>query len=206
MLLFGREMAVLLTDVPADWAAQALPHKTWTRRELAVVESIGLLEGERFELLDGELIHKMGKKRPHVVATMETARALREVFGEDFVNTEAPINVAEPDNAANEPEPDVVVLRQPSRSLPGNPGPGELALVVEVADSTLRLDLTAKARLYARAGIREYWVVDLAHRVLHVMRDPAPDGYRSHAEWEEAASVDPLDRPGSRIPVQRLMP
>ncbi len=199
-------MAVLLSEIPESLAGETLPHKTWTRAELEVLESTALLEGRRFELIEGELIDKMRKKRKDVSSTAETARVLRGMFGEEYVNTEAPIDIAPEDNATNEPEPDVIVLRRTSRSLAGNPAPDDLALVVEIADSTLRQDLTAKARLYARARIEEYWVVDLNHRRLHILRDPAEGGYRVRIELGEGDSVSPKAKPGQTVAVAAMLP
>jgi len=82
---------------------------------------------------------------------------LVRTFGEQFVNPEAPLDVAPEDNPSNEPEPDLVVLTKPSREFrDANPRPADLCLVVEISGSTLGFDLTTKADLYARAGIIEY--------------------------------------------------
>jgi len=108
-------------------------------------------------------------------------------FGEQFVIPEAPIDVAPEDNPTNEPEPDLVVLAKPSREFQdANPRFGDLRLVVEISDSTLGFDLTTKAELYVRAGIVEYWVVDVAARrlVVHLERphrDPREGLYRCHS-------------------------
>src|SRR5579883_1597094 len=143
-------MAILLSEVPPSLAGEALPHKTWTRDEIAVLESSGLLDGTHYELIEGELIDKMGKKRPHTLATKMAAKALRRVFGEDAVETETPIDVAPGDNARSEPEPDIIVLRPEAMYLTRNPTSADLLLLVEVSDSTVRHDLSTKARLYAR--------------------------------------------------------
>ncbi len=75
---------------------------------------------------------------------------------------EAPIDVSPNDNPTNEPVPDLIVLNHDSATIvSGNPQPSDLNLIVEISDSTL-FDLTTKAWLYARAGILEYWVLDVA--------------------------------------------
>lgn len=203
-LLIG--MAVLVSDPPESLAAEGLPHKVWTRPEVEVLESSGLFAGEHFELIDGELIDKMGKKRSHVVATKSVAAALAAIFGADYVEQEAPIDVASGDNPRNEPEPDVVVLRRRSREIDGNPRPSDVALVVEIADTTLRYDLTTKAALYARAGIPEYWVLDVNGRRLLVRREPVDGSYRLALEFGEAGWAAPLDRPSATIAVASLLP
>jgi Uma2 family endonuclease len=166
-------MPVALTIAPDPPAPLIPPRKRWTRAECAVLESSGIWEQQKLELIDGELISKMGKGRPHVVALTRILYWLMDVFGWDRVNPAAPIDVAPEDNPTNEPEPDAIVFKLPGSGLQTvQPQPGELALVLEVADTTLRFDLTVKAGLYARAGIVEYWVVDVNGRRLIVHREP----------------------------------
>jgi Uma2 family endonuclease len=148
---------------------------------------------ERHELVDGVLISKLGKKRPHVNALVAVQAWLVRTCGEQFVNPAAPIDVAPENNPTNEPEPDLVVLARPSREFRDvNPRPADLHLVVEISDSTLGFDLTTKAELYARAGIAEYWVVDVAARRLIVHRDPREGLYGSVRAYSEEESVTPL--------------
>ena len=87
---------------------------------------------------------------------------LSEQFGIEYVRSEDPVDVAPEDNPNSEPEPDLIVTYQSIRVTKGsNPTPEDLRLVVEVADSTYEYDRIIKAALYARAGIREYWLVDV---------------------------------------------
>ena len=200
-------MAVLYSEPPQGAPLpEPLPHKTWTRDELALVESTGVLEGTHYELIEGELIDKMGKKFPHVRGTFAMAKALRAIFGDDFVITEAPIHVADDDNPRNEPEPDIIVLRQPVPSLTGSPCPQDIVLVVEVAASSLAQDLSTKAKLYARAGIPEYWVLDVDNRRLYLHRDPAAGLYQMLTEIDETGAVEPLAQPGHLIALTGLLP
>jgi Uma2 family endonuclease len=164
-----------------------------TRAECATLESSGLWGQQRLELVHGELISKLGKKRPHVNALVAVQTWLVRTIGEQFVNPEAPIDVAPEDNPANEPEPDLVVLNKTSREFQdANPRPGDLRLVVEISDSTLGFDLTTKAELYARAGIVEYWVVDVAARRLIVHRDAREGLYREVTAYGEQETARPL--------------
>jgi len=173
------------------------PRKRWTRAECLALEASGLWDRERLELVHGELITKMGKKRPHVNALVAVQAWLVRTFGEQFVNPEAPIDVAPEDNPTNEPEPDLVVLAKPSREFQAaNPRPADLRLVIEISDSTLSFDLTTKAELYARAVIVEYWVVDVAARRLIVHRDPREGLYQLVTAYGEDESVTPLASPG----------
>jgi len=152
-------------------------------------------------LIEGELISKMGKKRPHANAIAAVHAWLLRVFGEQYVNQEAPIDVAPEDNPTNEPEPDLIVLAKLSREFKDNPQPADLRLVVEISDSTLCFDLATKARLYARARIVEYWVVDIPGRRIIVHRDPQEGQYRSVVAYSEQESVNPLASPDSELPV-----
>jgi len=78
--------------------------------------------------------------------------------------------------------------------------------VVEAADSTLRLDLTAKARQYGSAGIPDYWVVDIPNRLLHVFREPTPDGYASETVLIPEDEVRLLAAPDAAVRVADLLP
>jgi Uma2 family endonuclease len=200
------DVVTILIDAPESLACEGLPHKRWTRDEVAVIESTGIFDGAHFELIDGELIDKMGKGRKHVRGTRRTAEALETVFGREFVDREAPIDVAPTDNPRNEPEPDVHVLRRPTGSIDHNPRPEDIALIVEVADTTLRYDMTAKAALYARAGIAEYWILDLNGSRLLVFRDPVAGRYQTELAFTAADSISPLESPASRIAVSSLLP
>jgi len=132
---------------------------------------------------------------------------LVSVFGLQFVNPEAPIDVAPEDNPTNEPEPDLIVLARPSREImSGNPQPADLRLVVEISDATLGFDLRVKAPLYARAGIFEYWVVDISARRIIVHRDPQDGAYRSIEAYSEQEAVNPLASPSDAFPVSSAFP
>jgi Uma2 family endonuclease len=172
------------------------PRMRWTRVECVALEASGLWEQQRLELVRGELISKLGEKRPHVNALVAVQAWLVRTFGEQFGNPAAATDVA-PDNPTNEPEPDLVVLAEPSRKFQdANLRPDDLRLVVEISDSTLGFDLTTKAELYARAGIVEDWVVDVAARRFVVHRNPREGLYRSVTAYGEGETVTPLASPG----------
>ena len=85
----------------------APPRKRWTRAECKGFEAAGLFERERLELVGGELISKMGKNRPHVNAVRMMLIWLQSIFGNEYVDVEAPIDVHPDDNPSSEPEPGV---------------------------------------------------------------------------------------------------
>jgi Uma2 family endonuclease len=171
-----------------------------------VLERSGILLDQRLELIDGELINKMGKNRPHVIHLNRLAAWLRRQFGEEFVNQAAPTDVAPEDNPTNEPEPDIIVLRRPESEIRrGNPQPQDVALAVEVSDSTLAFDRSAKARLYARAGIAEYWVLDINGRRMLVHRDPQGGAYQSVVAYGETEKISPLAAPSAELLVGEVL-
>jgi Uma2 family endonuclease len=198
--------AVVITP-PIDAVPVTLRKKRWTRELVSNLENSGFFAGEHYELIDGELIDKMGKKRPHVVILSMVGCWLRGAFGEDFVNLNAPIDVLAEDNRFNEPEPDVIVLTRPATEFPtANPGPADLHLLIEVSDSTLYLDLTTKSLLYARAGIPEYWVLDVTSRRLVMHRSPLDGKYTVIRVCAQHDSVSPLAAPNAEFQVDLVLP
>ena len=197
-------MPVAVTELPARLDP---PRKRWTRSEYDALSASGLLDHQRLELVEGELISKMGKKRPHVTSFMLMLGWLVSVFGVRLINVEGPIDVAPEDNPTSEPEPDLIVLKRDlSHFTKENPRPEDLVLVIEVADSTLGFDLTTKAALYARAGIVDYWVLDIAARRMIVHRDPQGGRYLSVAAYACDESVAPLAAPDSYLRIGDAFP
>jgi Uma2 family endonuclease len=172
------------------------------------VEAAGI-DLERVELIEGELIDKMGKNRPHVNTAALLTAWLIQVFGGLRVNAEAPIDVAPEDNPTNQPVPDLIVLTRnyiASDFRSTTPQPTDLDLVIEIADTSLAFDLTVKAALYARAGIVEYWVLDVPGRRLIVHRDPQSGQYGSVTAYNEQEGVAPLGAPSSTFQVRNVFP
>jgi Uma2 family endonuclease len=184
--------------------------RRWTRREYARLIDEGLLdEDEPIELLDGLLLVKEPQSSPHRVAVALVAQALGRAFGDGwFVQVQSPIGL----DPRSEPEPDVCVLRGAPRDYLDD-HPARPALVVEVALSGLRLARGRKLAAYARGGIADYWIVDLAGRVLEVYREPARPGparRRWGYAWTETlgpdGAVTPLAAPTARVLVADLLP
>ena len=178
----------------------------WTRDQCETIRDSGILTG-RYELIDGEILSKMGQKPAHAHVIRVVLAWLMSVFGEYQVQSQLPILVSATDNTHNEPEPDCAVLAQPASAYATHhPGPNDLLLVVEVSDTTLVFDQQAKASLYARAGIADYWIIDIVHRVLHIYREPAPDGYQIVTTYSAEKQVSPLVRPEAFVHVSDLLP
>ena len=200
-------MPTTLTATPPTVLPIDPPRKQWTRAECQQLEQNGLFDQQRLELVDGELISKMGKNRPHVNALALMVKWLSRFFDLALVNQEASIDVAPQDNPTSEPQPDLIVLKQPTNQIAaGNPRPQDLQLVIEVSDTSLHFDLTRKADLYARAGIVEYWVLDVAGRKLFVHREPQLGKYQSVTEYSEQESVAPLAAPQAQFLVSSAFP
>src|SRR5271166_1129202 len=94
------------TEIPAPPAPLSPPRKRWTRAECAAIETLGIWDHEQLELVEGELISKMPKNRPHSIALAVVIHWLVQVFGWQFVQQGVPIDVRPEDNPTNEPQPD----------------------------------------------------------------------------------------------------
>jgi Uma2 family endonuclease len=199
-------MPALLTERLSPPAVQYPPRKRWNRAECERLEAAGI-DLQHVELIEGELIVKMSKNPPHVDAAALLLGWLIQVFGVRFVNHEAPMDVAPEDNPTSEPVPDLIVLKRKFTGFGlARPQPKDLELVVEIADTSLAFDLTVKATLYARAGIVEYWVLDVPGRRLIVHRDPQTGQYGSVTAYNEQEGVAPLGAPSSVFPVKDVFP
>lgn len=181
--------------------------KKWTREELAFFEGQDWFAGQHYELIEGELIEQMGKKRPHSNFQHALMIALSSIFDLAFIQQEAAIDVAASDNLSNAPEPDLIVLnRRYSEIRDRLPGPSDIVLLAEIADTTLSFDLRTKAPLYARAGFPEYWVLDINSRALIVHRDPRDEQYQSIVRYTESESIAPLAAPGRELAIGAAFP
>lgn len=184
--------------------------RQWTRVEYMKMAEIGIFEpDEQIELIEGKIIEMSPQKTSHAVAVSLVGEALRILFGKDYyARIQMPIDI----NEISEPEPDVAVV-------PGSPRdyllrhPMSAALIVEVSDSTLAYDRNQKSSLYAKAGIADYWIVNLIDQRLEVYRDPVPMpeqpfgfGYKQIRNYMATDRVSPLALPRSFITVAEILP
>ncbi len=191
-------------------ASYPIRNRHWTRKEYdELIKSGFFVEDEPIELLGGQLIVAEPKGSPHSTAVALAVEALRAAFGSGWlVRVQDPIAL----DAESEPEPDVAVV--PGRALdylaehPACP-----ALVVEVAESSLAFDRGHKGSLYARAGLADYWIVNLVDEVFEVYRGPALDRsaefgwrYLDVQALRPGATVAPLARPDVTVAVADLWP
>jgi Uma2 family endonuclease len=199
-------MPATLTERPPAPVAPCPPRKRWTRAEYQKAEEAGAFDQQFLELIEGEILDKkMSKNPPHVDAAALLSGWLIQVFGARYVNSEAPIDVSPEDNPANEPVPDIFVLKREFAGFRTRRAqPGDLVLVVEIADTSLAFDLTTKAALYARAGIAEYWVLDIIGRRLLVHRWPENGRCASVTSYSHEESVAPAAAPDSSLAIGSL--
>jgi Uma2 family endonuclease len=173
-----------------------------TRAQVKLLVDGGLVTPGTSEFLNGELIEKMPQNQPHSAANDNGYDTLTGIFGRGFVQHSAPVFV----DANNSPEPDLAVLRRHRREFAENPAAEDCVLVVEVSDATLSWDRTEKLKLYARAEIAEYWIVDINNRRLIVHRRPTNDEYLDIHTFTDTESVAPLARPEETVAVSELLP
>jgi Uma2 family endonuclease len=183
--------------------------RRWKRVEYDRLVDLGVFEGDPIELIDGQLIVAEPQGVYHASAISAVEYVVRSILPPGWiVRTQLPVSLDD----ESEPEPDLVVV-------PGRPAdyrrshPERPALVIEVADSSLAFDRQHKGSLYARAGVQDYWIVNLVDRVLEVYRDPGPDAsaaygwrYRWVGALGSAEAVVPLAFTSARIAVADLLP
>lgn len=181
--------------------------KRWRVCEARKVFESGLLDGTQYELLNGEIFEKMPKGVEHGDAVIVLLETLGNIFGFRHLQTQRQINIGERDEF-NDPEPDIAVLKNPLRSYRnGGIVPQEDVLVaIEVAKSYLPDDLGFKAQIYARNGVREYWVANIEARTLHVHRQPSEIGYELVRVLRPGDMVSPPAAPDAVLSVSELLP
>ena len=137
---------------------------------------------------------------PHAITLELVEEALRTAFGTGWrIRTQSPLVLGQD----LDPEPDFAVIAGTARGSSGHPTTADL--VIEVADSSLNFDTSDKRLLYARAGIREYWVVDVNGRRLLVYRDPQAGDYATQQVLGPTDVVSPLAAPAATVRIADLL-
>ena len=183
--------------------------RRWSRAEYERLIEIGVFQpGEPIELVGGDLMVAEPQGAPHYTAIRKSAKVLEAAFGAGWeVRTQGPIGLDD----ESEPEPDVAVV-------PGSPDdyrrvhPSHPVLTLEVAESSLAIDRERKGSLYARAGLADYWVLNLIDRTLEVYREPVADAdtpfgwrYSRRETVGSSGRVAPLAAPGVLVAVVDLL-
>ncbi|MCI0457871.1 MAG: Uma2 family endonuclease [Gemmataceae bacterium] len=182
--------------------------RRWTRSEFYRMAELGWFDGQRVELIDGDVMVQSPQKFGHYATVDRVAEVLRALFGAGFwVRIQGPMAFG----AFSEPEPDVSVAA--GRREDYSDHPTTAVLLVEVSDTTLAYDQNRKASLYATVGVREYWIVNLVDRQVEVYRNPRPDntqdfghGYADRQVLVAPAALAPLALPGATVQVADLLP
>lgn len=179
--------------------------RLWTVEEYHRMAEAGIFGAEeRVELLEGKIIWMVAKGTAHRSAVGRTDRLLQNrLINLALICVQDPVKL----NERSEPEPDIAVVKiDPLDYADHHPTPAEVYLIIEVADSSLKLDCEIKAKAYSQAGIRDYWVLDVVNRQLHVFRKPTQDGYQSEVILVEDTTITPLVFPDLEIAVVDMLP
>lgn len=152
-----------------------------------------LRENERVELIDGEIVEMAPIGTRHIGCVINATRLFITRLGDRaVVSPQNPVVIL----PRSEPQPDVVLLRPPTVSYSRErPASEHVLLAVEVADTTVRFDRFVKGRLYARAGIPEFWLCLAADGAIEVYRRPSAEGYAGVTQHGPGQTVSPLAFP-----------
>lgn len=167
-----------------------------SRREYDKLVELGVFEDERVELLRGMLVTMSPQGAPHATITSWLARRLGRLLDESFeVRGHCPFAATED----SEPEPDVSV----SRASTGLYHPDSALLLIEVAESSIKIDRQLKAPIYGESRVPEYWIVDISGKELavHVHTRPTSEGYQNVETMRDGDLLRPTQLPGVEIAV-----
>jgi Uma2 family endonuclease len=190
-------------------ADMELPTRRWKRVEYDRLIECGIFQpGDPVELLGGQLIVAEPQGSRHFTTIRAVDAALRAAFGAGWeVRGQGPIALDD----ESEPEPDVAVVPGTFRDYLAE-HPSRPVLVVEVSESSLAFDRVHKGSLYARAGLTDYWIVNLVDRVVEVYRGPARDAaapfgwrYAPATVHAPGSAISPLAVPGTVVQVAALL-
>jgi Uma2 family endonuclease len=193
------------TSVPSALLASGL-YRLSVRQYDRMVQDGTIHEDARVELIEGLLVTKMGKKRPHVQAGKKGLKAFEQIIPRGWhVAKEDPIVASD----WSKPEPDLAIVRGEVEEFDERDVvAADVALVVEIAESSLSVDRVDMARVYAAGGIPVYWIVNLVDRQVEVYTSPGAEGCQSRQDFlagqEVPVVIDGVER--GRIAVSELLP
>jgi Uma2 family endonuclease len=162
-----------------------------------------LVEGERIELIDGEILEMAAIGSKHGAQVKRLNRLFSGLLESSvLVSIQDPIELG----PRSEPEPDVALLRWRADFYESShPQASDVYLVIEVADSTLEYDRSVKAPLYARSEIFEYWIINLQDSVIEVHRQPSSSGYQVIQSYRRGMEIEVMALPGLGLTVDRIL-
>ena len=175
-------MSTLTSTTPPPPAAPAwIPsplYRMTVEEYEALVASGAFRRRKRFHLINGLLVEKMTQNPPHSIADELCGRELLRIMTPGWhLRTTKPIRLIGQDS---KPEPDRCIVRGEIRDYPQDPGPGDIALIAEISDSSLADDRKLATEVYGPAGIPVCWIVDVVARQVEVYSRPGPAGYGAH--------------------------
>ena len=181
----------------------------WMKEEYLSMAELGFFEGKRTEFLEGEIIEMPTMNSPHATALELVYEVVRDVFSSDFaIRSQSPVDFGKDFEVV----PDVFVIKGNARDFRDS-HPKTADLIIEISDTTLSYDRNRKASLYAKFGIRDYWILNLKNRTLEVYRHPNEDeniyygfGYAEKLTFDEAGEVSPIAAPDAKIKIADLLP
>ncbi|GAP96479.1 Uma2 family endonuclease [Leptolyngbya sp. NIES-2104] len=173
----------------------------WTLDRYHQAIEAGVFDDQNVELLRGEIVVMPPEGEPHVYFSDRFSKRLQKRLG-DLAQIREGRPIVLPNHS--EPQPDIAVVQSlDAVYLEHHPYPENIFWLIEYSNTTLKKDLEVKAKIYAEAGIREYWVVDLKNLQLTVFRDPTATGYETEFNLSEG-TIAPLAFPDLQIEVRQL--
>jgi Uma2 family endonuclease len=192
-----------MTVAAAERVLGPVPRR-WTMDEYYRLAEQGYFQGQRVQLIDGEIIEMAPQGDGHIHSFLVVQRVLRKIFDPDCIRQQLPLRVSQ----TSEPEPDLAITARPFDQ--AGDRPTTAALVIEIADSSIYLD-RRKAGLYAQAGVPDYWILNIEKRRVEVYRRPVADsqselGYRydERFELDENGVIVPVAAPDAKVQVKSL--
>ncbi len=179
----------------------------FSREAYEQMARLGLFEGRRVELIEGEIIEMSPIGPKHFASSNKTQRLFTALYGSTYlVRYPGPLTLG-----ASEPEPDIAVVEGDDETYADH-HPTTALLVVEFSDTSLEYDRREKLSLYAKAGIPEYWIVNLQTNTLEAYREPIPDaelpfgyGYRVRMLLNAHEQIAPLFAPDQPVAVREMI-
>jgi Uma2 family endonuclease len=174
--------------------------KRWTREEFYILAEEGQFHGRRVQLVDGEIIEMAPQGHPHARCITYLTRWAIQAFGDAYlVRVQMPLNAS----AWSDPEPDIAVIPGPLDAYSDHPE--RAALVIEVSESSILLD-RRKARIYAEAGVEEYWIVNLPQSQVEVYlpQSGVEREYEDPVFFKSGQTLAPRTRPAANLLVSDL--
>jgi hypothetical protein len=187
-----------------DMEIEALrPRHRFTVKEYYGMAEFGLLDRDaRIELIDGDIIEMPPIGPPHATVVTRLSTALTQAVGDRAeVRTQLPVRLGE----TNEAQPDVCLVRPREVYYHRHPEADDVLLVIEVSDSSAAYDRIKKGRIYSRAWITEYWLVNIPDGMVEVYRSPGPEGYEEEQELRAGDTAVTQAFPDVTISIEDLL-